>query len=284
MERTMIKAEANTLEQAYSDAAKRLDCSVTDLVVEVVQYPTNGFLGLFKKQAIIVATVDRKVTEEASQEDTQHKEMQVEEVANEATFINDTIMPQSFVSDQDDEEDEDLESGLSYTADYDDEYDEDESSAASMDEIVARVSREINELFDLTCFAIESIDVSAYDDETLLVEFSGEDAALLIGKEGYRYKALSYMLFNWINTKYQLQLRLEIAEFLKNQEESVSRYLDGVCENIDADGRAQTKILDGVLVQIALKELRSRYPEKYVAIRSTRDGLKYIIVNDYNSY
>ena len=91
------------------------------------------------------------------------------------------------------------------------------------------------------------------------------------------------MLFNWINAKYDLQLRLEIAEFLKNQEESVGRYLEGVCQSIDRDGRAQTKILDGVLVQIALKELRERYPEKYVVIRSTRDGLKYILVNDYHA-
>ena len=63
----------------------------------------------------------------------------------------------------------------------------------------------------------------------------------------------------------------------------MSRYLVNVCENIDRDGRAQTKILDGVLVQIALKELREKYPQKYVVIRSTRDGLKYIIVNDYHN-
>ena len=90
------------------------------------------------------------------------------------------------------------------------------------------------------------------------------------------------MLFNWINAKYSLGLRLEIAEFLKNQEEAVNRYLQSVKESVDRDGRAQTKILDGVLVQIALRELRAMYPDKYVAIRSTRDGLKYIIINDYN--
>jgi len=104
---------------------------------------------------------------------------------------------------------------------------------------------------------------------------------LLIGKEGYRYKALSYMLFNWINSKYDVQIRLEIAEFLKNQEEFIDRYLESVYENVEKDGRAQTKILDGVLVQIALRELRDVYPDKYVVIRSTRDGQKYIIINDY---
>ena len=180
-------------------------------------------------------------------------------------------------------------SGLDYTADYDDEYDEldeeaeDEEETTAIESIVAEVSSEINRLFALTCFSIEKIEVSVHDKETLLVEFKGNDAALLIGKEGYRYKALSYMIFNWVNTKYDVQLRLEIAEFLQNQEESISRYLVNVCENIDRDGRAQTKILDGVLVQIALKELRDKYPQKYVVIRSTKDGLKYIIVNDYHN-
>ena len=189
-------------------------------------------------------------------------------------------MPASFVSTQDDEDEYD--DVTSYLADYDEDYCED-AEGKSICEIVDTVREEINALFDLTCFKIDSIEVSVYNEDTLLVEFKGEDAALLIGKEGYRYKALSYMIFNWINTKYQVQLRLEIAEFLKNQEEAISKYLVGVCESIERDGRAQTKILDGVLVQIALNELREKYPDKYIVIRSTRDGLKYIIVNDYHS-
>ncbi|MEA3369741.1 MAG: Jag N-terminal domain-containing protein [Campylobacterota bacterium] len=305
----MIKIEAITLEEAYQDAALKLECSVTELAIEVVQHPKSGILGLFKKKAIIVATVDTKMVDANKSKNAQTKEKAkevdaklkkaeakpekkvveevVEKVKEEPSqrILNDTIMPASFVSDQDDEDD-DLESGLSYTADYDDEFDEkDESEDTTLKvaQLAQKVDKEINELFDLTCFKIDKIEVSAYDSETLLIEFKGEDAALLIGKEGYRYKALSYMIFNWINSKYDVQLRLEIAEFLKNQEESISRYLVNVCENIDKDGRAQTKILDGVLVQIALKELRDKYPDKYVVIRSTRDGLKYIIVNDYHN-
>ncbi|MCK4874367.1 MAG: protein jag, partial [Sulfurimonas sp.] len=174
---------------------------------------------------------------------------------------------------------------INFTADYeeDDAQEEAAKDTVRASDVAKQIETEINTLFESICFKIDKIDVSAYDDSTLLIEFKGEDAALLIGKEGYRYKALSYMIFNWINTKYQLQLRLEIAEFLKNQEEAVNRYLVGVCENIERDGRAQTKILDGVLVQIALKELRAKYPNKYVAIRSTRDGLKFIIINDYHN-
>ncbi len=294
----MIKIEAVTLEEAYKNAATTLKCSVTEMAVEVVQAPSGGFLGLFKKPAIIVATINTKKDTQVK-EKTEHKkekkpavevkkEIPKKEEIPTQTFLNDTIMPTSFVSDQDEELEEDLASGLDYTADYDDAFDEEEfadepTSELDMQSIAQSVEKEINELFKLVCFEIEKVEVSAYDADTLLVGFKGEDAALLIGKEGYRYKALSYMLFNWINAKYGVQLRLEIAEFLKNQEEAVGRYLSNVCESIDRDGRAQTKILDGVLVQIALKELRERYPEKYVVIRSTRDGLKYILVNDYHN-
>lgn len=310
----MIKIESTTLEKAYQDAASSLECSVTQLKIEVVQYPSSGFLGLFKKSAIIVAVIDAdleiksniqkesveiKVQEKPEiktppkpqkqkkqDKPTAKKEVKKEEVKREVqkphTILNDTIMPQSFVSNQDDEDEE--EDITSYLADYDDEFDNvDGEDLRSTTDIAKTVKKDINKLFGSICFEIDEIDVSVYNETTLLIEFKGEDVALLIGKEGYRYKALSYMIFNWINTKYQLELRLEIAEFLKNQEESVSRYLTGVKESVNRDGRAQTKVLDGVLVQIALRELREMYPDKYVAIRSTRDGLKYIIINDYHT-
>lgn len=231
---------------------------------------------------------ETKKVSESRKEKTQrvHKASEVKESRRDRTkrhrVLNDTIMPASFVHDQDDEYEEHLSSGLDYTADYDDAYD-DYEELTSIEQKAIVVEEEINNLFDFACFEIDKIEVSVYDENTLLVEFRGEDSALLIGKEGYRYKALSYMIFNWINSKYDVQLRLEIAEFLANQEEAVERYLVNVREMIQKDGRVQTKILDGVLVQIALKKLREEYPEKYVVIRSTHDGLKYIIVNDYHS-
>ncbi len=289
----MIKIVSVTLEDAYKEAASALECSVTELNIEVVQSPSSGFLGMFKKSAIIVAAKKTQDTQKAEITKEKYESKKESDQAKEETkksknkpkqqVLNDTIMPESFVSTQDDE-DYDM-ADINFTADYDEDEAEEETIFATVkaSDVAKQIEGEINELFSSTCFEIDKIEVSAYDDDTILVEFKGEDAALLIGKEGYRYKALSYMIFNWINTKYQLQLRLEIAEFLKNQEEAVNRYLVGVCENIDRDGRAQTKILDGVLVQIALKELREKYPDKYVAIRSTRDGLKFIIINDYHN-
>jgi len=294
----MLKIESKTLELAYSQAAEQLACSVTQLDVNIVQHPSKGFLGLFAKSAIIV--VIKKESEEVVKVAVQKQEETVvsDDVEYEETVamvdknevkqpqhrtLNETILPTSFVTDQDDEDEQNdyIEDAL--VGMFDDEEDEDETFD-DIDTIAAEVKAEINTLFSKTCFELNEIDVTVYDDNTLMLDFNGDDAALLIGKEGYRYKALSYMIFNWINAKYGYQLRLEIAEFLKNQEESITRYLVGVCENIDRDGKSQTKILDGVLVQIALKQLRDQYPDKYVAIRSTREGAKFIIINGYNNY
>ena len=259
----MKKIEAPTLETAYAEACRHFECSVTALDIVVVQHPKKGFLGFLSQNAVIVARIKEETIAElpeAERSDLHGYAAEAEESATTLPF---------------DDEDE------VYTEEDEDYY---LTPSDDLDEIAAEVEAKINTLFATVCFDLEPITVTVYDDSTLLVEFNGEDAALLIGKEGYRYKALSYMLFNWINAEYQLQLRLEIAEFLQNQEESVARYLAGVCENIDRDGHAQTRVLDGVLVQIALKQLRDRYHDKYVAIRTTRDGGKYIIINDYHNY
>ncbi len=154
---------------------------------------------------------------------------------------------------------------------------------SDLEQIAKDVEYEIKRLFLELCYELDKIEVKPYGENTLLIEFDGKDAALLIGKEGYRYKALSYMLFNWLNSKYGVQIRLEIAQFLKTQEESVKNYLKPFIEKVKKEGRGQTKPLDGVLVQIALKELREVFPNKYVAIKENRFGEKYILVNDFRN-
>lgn len=279
----MKKIESVTLEDAYAQAAAEFGCSVTALQVEIIQFPSKGILGLFKKSAIIMAHLPQQnqkipVAETVVAPAPEavpaavSKETPLKEPLHVAMH-NDAMISESFVTAQEHEEEA--------VKDEEEEFFEEELSAY---ECALEVKEQINALFKDICFDINEVKVSVYDENTLLIEFTGPDAALMIGKEGYRYKALSYMLFNWINATYGMQLRLEIAEFLKNQEESISRYLIGVFDTIDRDGRAQTKVLDGVLVQIALKQLRNRYPDRYVAIRSTREGGKFIVINSYHEY
>ena len=50
--------EAENLKDAYNKAAAELGCSVTQLNVRVLQHPSGGFLGFFKKNAIIEAVLE----------------------------------------------------------------------------------------------------------------------------------------------------------------------------------------------------------------------------------
>ena len=53
-----MKIEAENLKDAYNKAADELGCSVTQLNVRVLQHPSGGFLGFFKKNAIIEAVLE----------------------------------------------------------------------------------------------------------------------------------------------------------------------------------------------------------------------------------
>lgn len=78
-------------------------------------------------------------------------------------------------------------------------------------------------------------------------------------------------------------LRLEVAEFLKNQEIAICAYLEPVIELIKEKGSFKTKPLDGILVHIALKRLREEFPLKYVAVKTNVKGEKYVLVNEYKT-
>lgn len=150
-----------------------------------------------------------------------------------------------------------------------------------IEEAIIQIKKEINEWFKFGCFNIDEIDVKVYDEDTILFEITGEDAALLIGKEGYRYNALATLLFNWISQKYGFKTRLEIGDFLENQEEMMRKYLEPTIKEIEEKGRCKTKPFDGVLAFLAVEILRQEFPHKYVAIKKNKDGSQYVIVNDF---
>jgi len=287
----MIRIEADTLEEAYSKAAAELSCSVTQILFEVVQNPSSGFLGMFKKSAIINAkreneTLQEDVKPRKSRNNRRNKNRKREQTEEQVTNKPKEKEKQKPVQQKKPQKKkEEKKEQLKTTAKPVEKSTfkrEKLKPKVKVDIAVEEIKKDINSLFIHSCFSLEEIKVEVYNEDTVLIEFSGEDAALLIGKEGYRYKSLSYLLYNWINIKYNLNVRLEIAEFLKNQEEMISKYLVGVIERINNTGRAQTKILDGVLVKIALEALRKEFPNKYVGIKSGREGGRFIVINDFN--
>ncbi|MCI6640980.1 MULTISPECIES: Jag N-terminal domain-containing protein [Campylobacter] len=240
-----MKVEAENLENAYKKAAEKLNCSVTELDIKVIQYPNKGVLGLFKKNAVIDVKVEDKVRE-------------VAKILTEKKHKNEHKIPAEHKKNHFKKERQEI-----------------------TDELLAEVKEGAIKLFSNELFEINVIEVSKYDDNTIYLKIDGNDAALLIGKEAHRYKALAYILQNWINSKYSLNLFLEISEFCKNQLINLTKYLDDLAEKIKMDGKGITKPLEGVFFKFALKKLRDEFPEKYVSVKLGRNG-KFIVVNDKN--
>ncbi len=304
----MKRIEAETLEEAYSKAAKALACSVTEINYEIIQYPTSGVMGLFKKSAIIIAV--RKITDIPTEKEenleqvvedkeivevTQETPKETPPVVQEKETIkdiqelapkNDVIVDNFFDETPKEkivikkEEPKPSSSTVEESTEvlvFDDDREHPENRERSIE-----IENKIIRLMETACFHIDTVEVDVFNGIAHIF-IDGEDAALLIGKEGYRYNALSYMLFNWINAEYNLYIKLEISEFIQAQEEMIDNYLKPIAEHIIEHGRGKTKPLDGILVQIALEKLRAMFPNKYIAIKTGKDGKKFIIINDFNS-
>ncbi len=290
----MKKFEAKSLEEAYELATNAFECSITDLNIDVIQQPTKVFLGFGKKIAIIMVEQKRDYRKESRKKETKYRKnsINIEEVSKRIAQNCENENSEECLKAREELENYKTtvkmqEKDTIFDNFYTHKGSEDKNLKIFIkkdkEEIIAEIKHDVNNLFKETCFALDEIKVEFYDDETIYMEFSGDDSALLIGKEGYRYKALSYILFNWINEKYGLMLRLEIAEFLKNQEDAIHNYLEPVIENIKENGSYKTKPLDGILVHIALKRLREEFPNKYVAVKTNQKGDKYVLVNEYRS-
>ncbi|WP_024788057.1 MULTISPECIES: Jag N-terminal domain-containing protein [unclassified Lebetimonas] len=208
-----MRIEAKTLEEAYLKASETFNCSVTELNIKILQYPSKGFLGFFSKTAVI----------------------------------------------------------------------EVEEPEKNIEEVIGEIKKSLINLFNNSCFNIDTIDVYKINDETVGIKIDGPDAALLIGKEGYRYNALNYMLYSWINQKYGFKVRLEIAEFLKTQTEMLKNYLAPFIEKVKIRGYGKTKPFDGILAFLALEILRKEFPEKYVALKE-RNREKYIVIGERHEH
>ena len=61
----------------------------------------------------------------------------------------------------------------------------------------------------------------------------------------------------------------------------IRNYIQPVIAHVMREGWGRTRSLDGILVQIALEQLREEFPDKYVAVKQHRDGSRYVLINDF---
>ncbi|GIT98095.1 Jag N-terminal domain-containing protein [Sulfurovum sp. TSL1] len=279
----MKKVEAPTLEEAYQKASQMLGCSVSELQSEVIQHPSKGLFGLLKKNAIIVATCQKTASKQVKHEvkkETAAAPTAEESVAPEIiSTVKEELTPVRTSAEPKIEKDAIVDSFFEVDQHENDVFEEE---MVVYDALALIIEDQLKELLSHSCFDIDVVEVDVMDN-TALIFIDGEDAALLIGKEGYRYNALSYMLFNWLHAKYELFIKLEIAEFLTTQQEMIRNYIKPVIEHVEKHGKGKTRFLDGILVQIALEQLRERFPDKYVAVKTAREGKKFVVINEFNN-
>jgi spoIIIJ-associated protein len=278
----MRKVEAPTLEEAYEKASQILECSISELQSEVMQHPSKGIFGFLRKNAIIVATCKKTVSKNEVKEEAVDLPTTEESVASEIiATVKEEQASKNMFAEPEIEKDAIVDSF--FEADHhEDDIEEFEDETIVYDELALMIEDQLKELLSHSCFDIDVVEVDVRDN-TALIFIDGDDAALLIGKEGYRYNALSYMIFNWLHTKYELFIKLEIAEFLTTQQEMIRNYIKPVIENVEKQGKGKTRFLDGILVQIALEQLRERFPDKYVAVKTGREGKKFVVINEFNN-
>ncbi|UOS08810.1 Jag N-terminal domain-containing protein [Helicobacter pylori] len=259
-----IEIKAKTLEEALIQASIALNCPIINLQYEVIQTPSKGFLNIGKKEAIILAGVKESVKEikEESTKETSTKE--IHQSAEEKKQNSEIETPQEEITTP-----KPPKKNLK----------EESHNGDKLHEI----EQELKDLFSHLPYKINKVEVSFYEPGVLLIDIDGEDSALLIGEKGYRYKALSYLLFNWIHPAYGYNIRLEISTFLQNQEKVMDTQLQNTIMTVHEVGKGQMKAPDGVLTYIALKKLRKAFPNKYVSIKTNLNDEKYIVINDFNN-
>ncbi len=259
-----IEIKAKTLEEALIQASIALNCPIINLQYEVIQTPSKGFLSIGKKEAIILAGVKESVKEvqEEGVKETNTKE--IHQSAKEKKQKLETETPQEEI----------------ITPKPSKKNPKEESHNGDK---LHEIKQELKDLFSHLPYKINKVEVSLYEPGVLLIDIDGEDSALLIGEKGYRYKALSYLLFNWIHPAYGYNIRLEISTFLQNQEKVMEAQLQSTIMTVHEVGKGQMKAPDGVLTYIALKKLRKAFPNKYVSIKTNLNDEKCIIINDFHN-
>ncbi|MCQ2901642.1 Jag N-terminal domain-containing protein [Helicobacter pylori] len=260
-----IEIKAKTLEEALIQASIALNCPIINLQYEVIQTPSKGFLSIGKKEAIILAGVKEIVKEvkEESVKETNTKENHQNNIEEKKQKLETETPQEEKITPKPPKKNPKEES---HNGDK-----------------LHEIKQELKDLFSHLPYKINKVEVSLYEPGVLLINIDGEDSALLIGEKGYRYKALSYLLFNWIHPAYGYSIRLEISTFLQNQEKVMEAQLQSTIMTVHEVGKGQMKAPDGVLTYIALKKLRKAFPNKYVSIKTNLNDEKYIVINDFNN-
>ena len=291
----MIKIVCDTLEEVYLEASQRLECTIDDLHIDIVQYPRNIF-GIIKKKAIAIASKKEKDSTSPTNsallstytlcQETPHtscdaieqkpQECTQEEAPTDCDAIKDALANNDIVCSDDNILNSFYSSECSTAC-------QEPTQDATLDknQILIDIKATIEDVFCLDCVECEVVEVSFYNEKTIYIKLKGKDASLLIGKNGYRYKAISYLMFFYIFSTYKLFVKMEIDEFLANQTQMIKKHLREFVKQVETTGYGRTDVFDGVLLHLGVEHLREVFPHKMVVIKGDDQNNRFIKVSDF---
>lgn len=260
----MKRFNAPTIQEALKNAAVYFGCHQEELEYEIAIEPSNGFLGIGRRDGVIVAR-KREVSkaQEAPQKHGLIVESQEVQMPQEEYVIDRSCYTQVGTCTQ-------IEENFF-------------QERLSPQELCEEIAREVDSLFALLPYNINPAKVRMETPEIVNIEFSGEDCGLLIGEKGYRYSSIYHLLAIWIKKEYGMGLRLEIADFLKNKERKIEEYLNENYEQITTRTFFQSRTFDPLTASIALRRFREAIPDKYIIIKQVSEIESVISINEFRT-
>ena len=153
-----------TLEKVYKKASESLNCSIINLEIEIIQAPSEGFLGFFTKNAIITARIKKINIEHAlsASKNLKITNNEVETLSSRLKALNE-------------EENQKIPKMVNQVKKeklFNDFYTSTEKELHSVpiikssnNDLAIQISLEVNNLFTLLCYDMDEIKVKIIDNE-----------------------------------------------------------------------------------------------------------------------
>ena len=256
----MKRFSAQSVQEAISNAAIYFGCQKEEIEYEIAIEPSRGFLGIGRKDAVIVARKRERAKESENNLEAQEDlfiQPQEDYLMNKSCYTQRgacTQIEENFFQER-----------------------------LTPRELCEEIAQEVDKLFALLPYNINQVKVEMETEDIISIEFSGEDCGLLIGEKGYRYSSIYYLLAIWLKKEYGMGLRLEIADFLKNKERRIEEYLEENYHQIISRTFFQSRTFDPLTASIALRRFREAIPDKYIIIKQVSEIESVISVNEFRT-
>ena len=285
-----IRVEEKTFAKACKIASKKLKCNIKKLDISVIKKESNGFLGLFKSNAIIdvkkivlyeennnIEKIEEKNIENIENkniENIESKNIEKIESKNIEETENNNIEK---IEEKDIENIEKIENKSTNTIDN---FEENERFNNENVELAKDIEFKLKILISEIFENINIVEVDIFN-KTAHIFIDGEEIPILIGHTGYGYDSAIYFLSIWLKRKYGLFLDLEVGVYKKKKLENLDKYLTFFIKEAKEKEKHRTKVISKILLSHAMKRLKQELPNKYIKIQSTFNKNKFLSTEEF---